>query len=110
MTEGELKKRIEVWGELHKKIFRLSNNVLLKSKSEAVTEILKMPNAHSPFEDVLQILEVLDEAKQEFPKEDDFMACEGDDDNCLFNSTGEVFRLDSLVNLGWVERHTLSNF
>ena len=81
MTEGELKKRIEVWGELHKKIFRLSNNVLLKSKSEAVTEILKMPNAHSPFEDVLQILEVLDEAKQEFPKEDDFMACEGDDDN-----------------------------
>ena len=66
--EGKLKKQIESWGELQKQIFRLSNSIILKARSEAISETLEIPNTHNSFDNVKAILKILDEAKKEKPQ------------------------------------------
>ena len=71
MTEGEYEKNFKIvksWGQLQRRIFRHANSATLFAKSEAATYLLKIPNAHSSADEVKQILRVLDEAKQDFPK------------------------------------------
>jgi hypothetical protein len=83
MTEN--KAIVAKWGELHKHAFRFGNSAILSARSEVLAELRKGKSAHSSAECLMELLKNIDEAKAEFPLNEDVLGVatedlfEGDD-------------------------------